>query len=67
MSNRAPRSPFNDTINNNTLWGPLYDGRAVIGPIHEKFMRGDSLEECQRSLEEDFSPEEATRIIRTWA
>lgn len=61
------RSPFNDRINNSTLWGPLYDGRAIIGPIHNKFITGASLEECQRSLKEDYSQEDASRIINTWA
>ncbi|KAJ4157223.1 hypothetical protein NW754_008867 [Fusarium falciforme] len=61
------KSPFNDRINNSTLWGPLYDGRAIIGPIHNKFIAGASLEECQRSLKEDYSQEDATQIINTWA
>ncbi|KAJ3504830.1 hypothetical protein NM208_g16279 [Fusarium decemcellulare] len=51
----------------NPLWGPLYDGRAIIGPVHEKFMAGATLEECQRSLKEDYSAEESTRVINTWA
>ncbi|KAM0491242.1 hypothetical protein ACHAP8_010816 [Fusarium lateritium] len=51
----------------NPLWGPLYDGRAIIGPIHEKFIAGASLEECQRSLKEDYDEEEARYIINTWA
>ncbi|KAH6985893.1 hypothetical protein BKA56DRAFT_715350 [Ilyonectria sp. MPI-CAGE-AT-0026] len=61
------KSPFNDQINKSTLWGPLYDGRAIIGSIHEKFLAGASLEECQKSLKEDYSEEEANRITRTWA
>lgn len=61
------RSPFNDQINKSALWGPLYDGRAIVGSIHEKFLAGASLEECQKSLKEDYSEEEASRITRTWA
>lgn len=61
------KSPFNDQINKSTLWGPLYDGRAIIGSIHEKFLAGASLEECHKSLKEDYSEEEANRITRTWA
>ncbi|KAH7149476.1 hypothetical protein B0J13DRAFT_663244 [Dactylonectria estremocensis] len=61
------KSPFNDQINESALWGPLYDGRALIGSIHEKFLAGASLEECQTSLKEDYSEEEASRITRTWA
>ncbi|KFH41544.1 Nitronate monooxygenase-like protein [Hapsidospora chrysogenum ATCC 11550] len=61
------KSPFNDQINNNTLWGPLYDGRGVIGPVHEKFLAGASLEECQRSLKDDYTPEEAVKAVNTWA
>ncbi|KAK7393887.1 hypothetical protein QQX98_013329 [Neonectria punicea] len=61
------KSPFNDQINKIDLWGPLYDGRAVIGPIHEKFLAGASLEECQKSLKEDYSEEEGRKITRTWA
>jgi nitronate monooxygenase len=54
-------------ITNSPLWGPLYDGRAIVGPIHEKFIAGASLEECQRSLKEDYSEDEARYIINTWA
>ncbi|KAF5002317.1 hypothetical protein FDECE_10673 [Fusarium decemcellulare] len=61
------KSPFNDQITNSPLWGPLYDGRAIIGPVHKKFMAGATLEECQRSLKEDYSAEESTRVINTWA
>ena len=61
------RSTFNDRITNSPLWGPLYDGRAIVGPIHEKFMAGTSLEECQRSLKEDYHEEEARYIVNTWA
>ncbi|KND89702.1 Nitronate monooxygenase [Tolypocladium ophioglossoides CBS 100239] len=61
------KSPFNDELNNNGLWGPLYDGRAITGPIHDRFLAGSSLEECQRSLKEDYSPEESTMIVNTWA
>ncbi|KAJ4125072.1 hypothetical protein NW768_009414 [Fusarium equiseti] len=61
------KSTFNDMITNSPLWGPLYDGRAIIGPIHEKFMAGTSLEECQRSLKEDYREEEARYIVNTWA
>ncbi|KAM5352384.1 hypothetical protein ACJ41O_005107 [Fusarium nematophilum] len=61
------RSPFNDRIKNDTLWGPLYDGRAIVGPVHEKFLAGASLEECQQSLKQDYSEEEAGQVIGTWA
>ncbi|RBR13795.1 uncharacterized protein FIESC28_08002 [Fusarium coffeatum] len=61
------KSTFNDRITNSPLWGPLYDGRAIVGPIHEKFMAGTSLEECQRSLKEDYHEEEARYIVNTWA
>ncbi|PTB69670.1 inosine monophosphate dehydrogenase [Trichoderma citrinoviride] len=61
------KSPFNDQIAGSALWGSLYDGRAVVGPIHEKFLAGASLDECWRELHEDHSPEEATRLINTWA
>ncbi|KAF4957468.1 hypothetical protein FSARC_11304 [Fusarium sarcochroum] len=61
------KSPFNDQITNSALWGPLYDGRTIVGPIHEKFIAGATLEECQKSLKEDYSEDEARFIIRTWA
>ena len=61
------RSWFNDKIAENHKWGDLYDGRAIIGPIHDKFMAGSSLEECLRELKEDYPAEEATRLINTWA
>lgn len=51
----------------NPLWGPLYDGRAVIGPIHEKFMAGASLEECQKCLANDYTADEGVRIVNNWA
>ncbi|CAG7560494.1 unnamed protein product [Fusarium equiseti] len=54
-------------ITNSPLWGPLYDGRAIVGPIHEKFMAGTSVEECQRSLKEDYPEEQARYIVSTWA
>jgi hypothetical protein len=61
------RSPFNDQINKSALWGPLYDGRAIVGPIHEEFLAGASLEECLAKLEKDYTEEEAIKMTRTWA
>ncbi|KAF5963553.1 FMn-dependent 2-nitropropane dioxygenase [Fusarium coicis] len=61
------KSTFNDRIVNSPLWGPLYDGRAIVGPIHERFLAGASLEECQRRLKEDYSEEEARYLVNTWA
>ncbi|KAL7824012.1 inosine monophosphate dehydrogenase [Trichoderma gracile] len=61
------KSPFNDDIADSDLWGSLYDGRAVVGPIHEKFLAGASLDECRRGLREEHSPQEAARLINTWA
>ncbi|KAH7326061.1 2-nitropropane dioxygenase [Stachybotrys elegans] len=61
------KSAFNDEITSSKVWGSLYDGRAIVGPIHEMFLAGSSLQECQRSLKEDYPAQEATRIINTWA
>ena len=62
------RSPFNDEINKNALWGPLYDGRLIISEIHEKFMAGTaSLDELRRALKEDYSAEDAKKLVNTWA
>lgn len=61
------KSPFNDHIGNHDFWGSLYDGRSVIGPIHEKFLAGASLEECRKSLKEDYPAEESVKLINTWA
>ncbi|TQW00709.1 hypothetical protein V2A60_001761 [Cordyceps javanica] len=61
------KSPFNDQINNSTLWGPLYDGRAIVSEIHDKFMAGATLEECQAALKQVSPPEEAVKLINTWA
>ncbi|TFB03884.1 hypothetical protein CCMA1212_003811 [Trichoderma ghanense] len=61
------KSPFNDEIADSELWGALYDGRAVVGPIHERFLAGASLDECRRALREEHSPVEAARLINTWA
>lgn len=61
------KSPFNDQIANSGLWGSLYDGRAVVGPIHEKFLAGASFYDSWRSLHDDHPPEESERLINTWA
>ncbi|KAG6030264.1 hypothetical protein E4U41_000145 [Claviceps citrina] len=61
------KSEFNDRINNNSLWGPLYDGRAIMSTIHEQFLGGATVEELQRRLKEDHSSEEAARLVGTWA
>ncbi len=61
------RSPFNDQINNSKLWGPLYDGRAIISEIHERFLAGGTLEECQAALKQVSPPEEAAKLVNTWA
>lgn len=54
-------------MNKSALWGPLYDGRAIVGAIHGKFLSGSSLDECRQSLDKDYSPDEATRMLGTWA
>ncbi|KAK5987157.1 Nitronate monooxygenase [Cladobotryum mycophilum] len=62
------KSPFHDHIGNHELfWGHAYDGRALVGPLHEKYLASTSFEECRRSLKEDFSAEEAEKVINTWA
>jgi nitronate monooxygenase len=61
------KSWFNDKIAENHKWGELYDGRAIIGPIHDKFMAGSTLEECLKELKEEYPKEEAIRLINTWA
>ncbi|GJN70829.1 2-nitropropane dioxygenase [Purpureocillium lilacinum] len=61
------KSTFNDRINNNPLWRPPYDGRAIMTAIHERFLAGASLEDCQRSLKEDYAAEDSAKLIGTWA
>ncbi|KAJ6440441.1 2-nitropropane dioxygenase [Purpureocillium lavendulum] len=61
------KSTFNDRINNNPLWRPPYDGRAITTAIHEKFLAGVSLEECQRILKEEYAAEDSAKLIGTWA
>ncbi|KAM3497418.1 hypothetical protein MY10362_009231 [Beauveria mimosiformis] len=61
------KSPFNDQMNNSALWGPLYDGRALVSEIHDKFLGGATLEECQAALAQVSPPEEAAKLINTWA
>lgn len=61
------KSPFNDQINKSSLWGPLYDGRAIMSTIHEQFLKGATVQELQRSLKEDYSGEEAAKLVSTWA
>ncbi|PHH72837.1 hypothetical protein CDD82_5784 [Ophiocordyceps australis] len=59
------KSSFNDEIVKSSLWGPRYDGRAIIGPLHDKFMSGTSLEQCQKAL--DDSGAESVKLVGTWA
>ena len=61
------RSPFNDHIGQNALWGELYDGRAVITPITEKFLAGATLEECLKTLKDEHSKEDAAKQVGVWA
>ncbi len=35
--------------------------------IHERFLAGASLEDCQRSLKEDYAAEDSAKLIGTWA
>lgn len=67
MTDNRQRSPFNDQIAQNNSWAPLYDGRSIIGPIHDKFLAGSSFEECEKELREGYSSEEAKKLISTWA
>ncbi|UNI20650.1 Nitronate monooxygenase [Purpureocillium takamizusanense] len=61
------KSTFNDRINDSPLWRPPYDGRAIVTAIHERFLAGASLEDCQRSLKEDYAAEDSAKLIGTWA
>ncbi|KAM0519627.1 hypothetical protein ACHAPE_003806 [Trichoderma viride] len=61
------KSTFNDKIAGSDLWGSLYDGRAIVGPIHEQFLAGASLEDCRKSLKDDYPPEVSEKMINTWA
>jgi nitronate monooxygenase len=61
------KSNFNDDIAKSALWGHLYDGRAIMTAIHEKFLSGSTLEECLKSLDEDYKPDEAVKLINCWA
>lgn len=61
------RSPFNDQVNNSKLWGPLYDGRSIVSEIHERFLSGGTVEECQAALKQVSPAEEAAKLINTWA
>lgn len=60
------RSPFNDQVHKHPLWGPLYDGRQIITSIHQKFIDGATLEECQVSLA-DVDADTKFHLIGTWA
>lgn len=35
--------------------------------IHKRFIAGASLEDCQKSLKEDYSEDVAKTIVSTWA
>ncbi|KAM3559552.1 hypothetical protein MY1884_003388 [Beauveria asiatica] len=61
------KSQFNDQMNNSALWGPLYDGRALVSEIHDKFLGGATLDECQAALAQVSPPEEAAKLVNTWA
>lgn len=54
-------------MNNSTLWGALYDGRSIISEIHERFLAGGTLADCQAALQQVSPPEEAAKLINTWA
>lgn len=61
------RHHFNDEIQESALWGPLYDGRAIISVVHEEFLAGASTEECLKRLKETYSQEDGKKLISTWA
>ncbi|KAG5940833.1 hypothetical protein E4U59_002202 [Claviceps monticola] len=61
------KSSFNDEINSNKLWGPLYDGRVIMSTIHQRFLGGATLQELQTSLKKDYSSEESIKLVNTWA
>ncbi|KAG6002959.1 hypothetical protein E4U21_002487 [Claviceps maximensis] len=61
------KSPFHDQVNNNKLWGPLYDGRAIMSTIHERFLEGATVKDLQTSLRDDYPDEEAVKLVSTWA
>lgn len=65
MHTDETRSAFNDDIAN-FPWGPLYDGRAVVSEIHERFLGGATLEQCRESLK-DHPKEKVTEMVNTWA
>ncbi|KAG5928257.1 hypothetical protein E4U42_000977 [Claviceps africana] len=61
------KSPVHDQVNNNRLWGAPYDGRAIMSSIHERFLAGTTVQDLQRILKEDYSGEEAVKLVSTWA
>lgn len=50
-----------------TLWGPSYDGRAIVGPIQEAYLSGTSLEDCQERVEADVKAGVSPPQVCTWA
>ncbi len=62
----STRSPFHDEIVNNKLWGHLYDGRAIIGPVTTDFLEGSTLDECRDSFNA-MSANEKFRVTKNWA
>lgn len=50
-----------------TLWGPLYDGRAIVTTIHKRFLAGETLEDLKESLAKDYATDEAAKLVKTWA
>ncbi|KAL2109247.1 hypothetical protein VUR80DRAFT_2767 [Thermomyces stellatus] len=61
------KSPFNDAVTKSTLWGPSYDGRAIVGPIQEAYLSGTSLEDCQERVEADVKAGVSPPQVCTWA
>ncbi|KAL3960805.1 hypothetical protein ACCO45_005922 [Purpureocillium lilacinum] len=64
---RRPSSRRSTTASTTTRSGAPYDGRAIMTAIHERFLAGASLEDCQRSLKEDYAAEDSAKLIGTWA
>lgn len=61
------RSPFNDAVTRSSVWDPLYDGRAIVGRIHEAYLSGTSLEDCQDRHEADVKAGVSLPQACTWA
>ncbi|KAK2000197.1 2-nitropropane dioxygenase [Colletotrichum falcatum] len=65
------KSDFHDKLINSGFWKDGFDGRAIVGPIHEEYhaLGGDTatVEESRENLRTRWSEEEGKKMVGKWA